>query len=107
MHDRIGCLNAMCCDEAKYFVKSKYDYLVYFSILLVVLGFANYILLIVLFTHLQMFSVKRLKHEKEEKALGIIKILALVVGVFYAIVNPTAHPTFMPNIHLNATAVVA
>lgn len=47
----VGCLNNFCCDSALYFVKAKYDYMVFFAMISAFLGLANYSTLIAFITH--------------------------------------------------------
>jgi len=58
----VGCLNEECCESTLYYAKRNIDLLIYFSLLLSVLGIANYIILITLITYLQMFTARRLVH---------------------------------------------
>ena len=92
----VGCLNEYCCDATLYYVKSKYDYLVYLSLLTAILGFANYFTLVSMITYFSLYTVRRLTHSLEEKLMGLLMILAIVMTVLYSHISLPDGPTFMP-----------
>jgi hypothetical protein len=53
----MGCLNGFCCDAVLYYVKSKYDYMVYFTFISAILGFTNYTTIISLITFLNLYTI--------------------------------------------------
>jgi hypothetical protein len=81
-----GCLNRFCCDATLYYAKSKFDLLVYFSIILAIFGVTNYTISVSLITFLDLYTIKRLVHDKKETAIGIaillVKILCIIFAVF-------------------------
>jgi hypothetical protein len=79
----VGCLNDQCCEATLYFVKAKYDYLVYFAILSTFIGFANYVTLVALITFLSNYSLRRLTHDVQEKIMGYLMIGAVVCLILY------------------------
>lgn len=91
----VGCLNKYCCEAALYFVKGKYDYMVYFAMISAFLGLANYSTLIAFLTFAQNFTIKRLKHNFQEKVIFVIFTLISIAGLIFVIVGPTG-PNFMP-----------
>jgi hypothetical protein len=94
-----GCLNDFCCESVLYFVKGKYDYLIYFAFLSSVLGIINYTTLVSLMTFLSLYTVKRLAHNLQEKFMGIMILIVTVVTIVYLIFGVQPGPTMMPFIH--------
>jgi hypothetical protein len=96
----LGCLNTYCCDAALYFVKSKYDYLVYFAFITAILGIINYITLVSLITFLQLYTVKRLAHDIQEKVF-LILLGAVTLGALLFVAIGIHGPKFFPMLSLD------
>ena len=83
----VGCLNDFCCDSIKYFVISKFDYLVYLSFLTAIVGLVNYTTLISFITFLSLYTIKRIEHDKYEKFIGFLMLLGAGTSILYVLVS--------------------
>jgi uncharacterized membrane protein len=91
----IGCINQYCCEAALYYVKEKYDYLVYFTLVAAILGFVNYGTLVSLISFLSLYTIKRIKHTKEEIVVGVLMALTILATIIFCIIGVSG-PTFFP-----------
>jgi hypothetical protein len=99
----IGCINSYCCDAALYYVKSKYDYLVYFTFVAAFLGLINYATLVLLISFLSLYTIKRIRHGRHEYAIGIA-ILATLIGTVIFLIVGISGPHFFPYLTTSTTA---
>ena len=95
----MGCINTYCCDAALYYVKSKYDYLTYFTLITAILGIINYTTLVSLITFLQLYTLKRLVHDIQEKIFLVLLLLVSVGTILFLIIGVHG-PRFFPELSL-------
>ncbi len=74
----------MCCDSTLHYVIDKYDYLVFFTMLLSIIGFINYTTLVSLITFLQIYVKNKLEHGRFEKVMLILTIIAPIAVIMYS-----------------------
>ena len=74
----------MCCDTTLHYVQDKYDYLVFLTMLLSIIGFLNYTTLVSLITFLQIYIKNKLDHGKFERLLAILTIIIPIAAIIYA-----------------------
>lgn len=75
---KIGCLNSYCCEAALYYMKFKYDLIVYFSAVLTIIGLLNYSVMVGLIAYVKLYTVRRLQHGSDERIIGYV--MAFFVG---------------------------
>ncbi|CDW91272.1 UNKNOWN [Stylonychia lemnae] len=97
---KVGCLNNQCCEATLQYVRSKFDYLIYLSLLLPILGFANYTTLVTLMTYLQIYVNRQLSHGHQEKTMISMILAVPVIAIFYIVVAMQPGPSFMPNLNV-------
>lgn len=88
----------MCCDATLEFVRGKFEFLIYFCILIGVLGIVNYTTLVALMTFLQIYLSRKLTHGLQEKVIAFMVGAIPVFTFFHIIVLLPAGPSYMPNL---------